>query len=131
MLSPFPSTRAFKLFVFAIAVSDAMIILRAVYRVIELAQGWRGYLITHEVYFYCLDTAPMIICMGIWVLGHPGITLGKEMADLHAPKGQYTIALEMGMGAGYKEDRVDREPTEEEHHLTDSYDRSIFPPESK
>jgi hypothetical protein len=71
-----------------------MIILRAVYRVIELAQGWRGYLITHEVYFYCLDTAPMIICMAVWVLGHPGITLGKEI--LQSKKGQYAVALESG-----------------------------------
>jgi hypothetical protein len=22
----------------------------------------------------------MMICMGIWVIGHPGITLGKELA---------------------------------------------------
>jgi len=75
-------------------VSDSMIILRAVYRVIELAQGWRGYLITHEAYFYCLDTAPMIICMGVWILGHPGVTLGREI--LEAKKGQYAVALEPG-----------------------------------
>lgn len=62
-------------------VSDAMIIVRAVYRVIELAQGWRGHLITTEFYFYCLDTAPMIICMGVWILGHPGFTLGKDLAN--------------------------------------------------
>jgi len=59
-----------------------MIILRAVYRVIELAQGWRGYLITHEVYFYCLDTAPMIVCMAVWVFGHPGITLPKDVSKV-------------------------------------------------
>jgi len=70
----------FKLFVTAIIISDAMILLRSVYRVIELAQGWRGYLITTEPWFYGFDTAPMIICMLIWVIGHPGNTLGTELA---------------------------------------------------
>ena len=54
--------------------------MRAVYRVIELAQGWDGYLITTEPWFYGFDTALMIICMAVWVVGHPGITLGPELA---------------------------------------------------
>ena len=78
--TPWPKTVGFKLFVAAIIISDAMILLRSVYRVIELAQGWRGYLITTEPWFYGFDTALMIICMGIWVIGHPGITLGKDLA---------------------------------------------------
>ena len=61
-------------------ISDAMLVLRAIYRVIELAQGWRGYLITTEPWFYGFDTAPMLICIGIWVIGHPGITLGRKLA---------------------------------------------------
>ena len=68
------------MFVAAIIISDIAIILRAIYRVIELAQGWRGYLITTEPWFYGFDTALMIICMGVWVIGHPGITLGRELA---------------------------------------------------
>ena len=65
----------------AIIISDAAIVARAVYRVIELAQGWRGHLITTEYYFYVLDTAPMIICMGIWIVGHPGLTLDNEVVQ--------------------------------------------------
>ena len=79
--TPFPKSRKFKIYIAAIIISDAAIITRAVYRVIELAQGWRGHLITTEAYFYCLDTAPMIVCMAIWVIGHPGITLEKELAN--------------------------------------------------
>lgn len=78
--TPFPKTAKFKLFVAAIVISDLAIILRAIYRVIELAQGWSGYLITTEPWFYGFDTALMIICMGVWVVGHPGITLGPELA---------------------------------------------------
>lgn len=78
--TPFPKTRKFKLFVAAIIISNVVIILRSIYRVIELAQGWNGYLITAEPFFYGFDTAPMIICLGVWIIGHPGITFGK-----HAP----------------------------------------------
>ena len=78
--TPFPKTRGFKLFVVAIIVSDLAIVIRGIYRVIELAQGWNGYLITTEPWFYGFDTALMIICMGVWVIGHPGLTLGRELA---------------------------------------------------
>lgn len=77
--TPFPKSSKFKLFVAAIVISDAVIIIRAIYRVVELAQGWDGHLITTETYFYALDSAPMIICMVIWVIGHSGITLGRRM----------------------------------------------------
>ena len=81
--TPFPKTDKFKIFVAAIIISDAMIVIRGVYRVCELAQGWRGYLITHEPWFYGFDTAPMIICMAVWVIGQPGFTLGRELANPH------------------------------------------------
>jgi RTA1 like protein len=77
--TPFPKTKSFRMFVAAIIISNAAIILRSVYRVVELAQGWRGYLITTEPWFYGFDTFPMALCMGIWIIGHPGITLGKEL----------------------------------------------------
>ena len=89
--TPFPKTRNFKLYVAAIIISDSAIIMRAVYRVIELAQGWRGHLITTEAYFYCLDTAPMIVCMAVWIIGHPGLTLRKEFANPNLKSGQYGI----------------------------------------
>ena len=77
--TPFPKTNLFRMFIAAIIISDISIILRSVYRVVELAQGWRGYLITTEPWFYGFDTFPMALCMGIWIIGHPGITLGREL----------------------------------------------------
>jgi hypothetical protein len=78
--TPYPKTPKFTLFVAAIIISDIAIVVRGIYRVVELAQGWSGYLITTEGWFYGFDTALMIICMGIWVVGHPGITLGPQLA---------------------------------------------------
>jgi len=33
----------------------------------------------HEPYFYVFDTALMIVCLFIWIIGHPGLTLGPEL----------------------------------------------------
>jgi len=60
-----------------------MILVRAVYRVMELHQGWKGKLITTEWYFYVFDTMPMIVCMAVWILGQPGWMLGVELANAH------------------------------------------------
>lgn len=38
-----------------------IIILRCVFRVIEFAQGHSGYLVSHEIYLYIFDAAPMLI----------------------------------------------------------------------
>lgn len=100
--TPFPKTKLYRLFVAAIVICDAAIVIRAIYRVIELAQGWDGYLITTEPWFYCFDTAPMFICMGIWVIGHPGITLGRELARsdlLEKRHGEITPVNEVDQGS--------------------------------
>lgn len=38
-----------------------IIILRCIFRVVEFAQGHGGYLVSHEVYIYIFDAAPMLI----------------------------------------------------------------------
>lgn len=76
--SPFPNTTRFRLFVIAIIVADLTIIVRSIYRVIEFSLGWTGYLMRHEPYFYVFDTSLMIICLLIWIIGHPGMTLGPK-----------------------------------------------------
>ena len=77
--TPFPKTTKFKLFVIAIIVADLTIIVRSIYRVIEFSLGWTGYLNRQEPFFYVFDTAFMIICIFIWIIGHPGITLGTKL----------------------------------------------------
>ena len=78
MPTPFPKTKEFKRFVAALVISDAAMLIRGIYRVIELGQGWRGYLHTTEPWLYGFDSAMMFICMGVWILAHPGITMGSE-----------------------------------------------------
>ncbi|KAI8657121.1 hypothetical protein NCS57_01089400 [Fusarium keratoplasticum] len=78
----------------AVCVSLAMIFIRSIYRTVELAQGWEGYLITHEGYFIGLDACLMIVAVGIFNFLDPvfllpdkdireGVFAGEhEMSDL-------------------------------------------------
>lgn len=78
----------------AILVSFLMIYIRSVYRTIELAQGWHGYLIEHEGYFIGLDAAIMAIAVGVFVVidpavifrgeGRPGYARGRDVK--HGPE---------------------------------------------
>ena len=69
------------------------IIVRNFYRAIELSQGWKGYLITHEVYFAVLDGALMALSVGIFNIFFPARYLsGQPTPDSHdhemlTPKG--------------------------------------------
>lgn len=51
--------------------SVVCVIIRSIYRTIELTQGWEGYLITHESYFIGLDGVMMIIAVGIFNIFQP------------------------------------------------------------
>lgn len=64
--------RSMTLVCFAISLSTCMMILRGLYRSVELWQGWTGYSITHESYLIALDAAPMIIAMGVLAVLNPG-----------------------------------------------------------
>ncbi|CAH6723024.1 sphingoid long-chain base transporter Rsb1p [[Candida] jaroonii] len=61
----------------AITVSVVVIYIRCVYRVVELAEGWRGHLITTEVYIMVLDALMIAIAGIIAVPFHPYWVFGK------------------------------------------------------
>ncbi|KAK0550775.1 hypothetical protein OC846_003542 [Tilletia horrida] len=47
------------------------IVIRSIYRTIEMAQGFRGYLITHEIYFFLLDSIPLLLFNLGWIIFWP------------------------------------------------------------
>ncbi|WWC69049.1 uncharacterized protein I206_102985 [Kwoniella pini CBS 10737] len=67
-----------------VAFASAMIFVRGIYRSIELAQGWSGYLITHEVYFIYLDGLPMVLCLAAFAVAHPGWLLPRRKGWIKA-----------------------------------------------
>ncbi|KAL8711897.1 MAG: hypothetical protein Q9220_003841 [cf. Caloplaca sp. 1 TL-2023] len=55
----------------ATSVASVLIVVRNLYRVVELSQGWEGHLITHEIYFACLDGELMICVAMVFNLWFP------------------------------------------------------------
>ena len=58
--------------------STFCIIVRNLYRAIELSQGRNGYLITHEIYFAVLDGALMARAVGVFNVFFPAMHLSAE-----------------------------------------------------
>ncbi|KAJ7129478.1 RTA1-like protein [Mycena epipterygia] len=52
------------------------IVIRSVYRVAELSQGFDGHLATTEPFFYGLDTLPLFIAIATYVVCWPGRYIG-------------------------------------------------------
>jgi len=66
--------------ILAMSLSILTIFIRSIYRSIELLQGWKGYLITHERYFVALDAAMMVIACGVYNVVDPAVLLPKVHA---------------------------------------------------
>ncbi|KAJ7929961.1 RTA1-like protein [Mycena leptocephala] len=60
----------------AMTLSFVGILIRSVYRVAELSQGYDGYLATTERFFYGLDTLPLFIAISTYVVFWPGKFIG-------------------------------------------------------
>ncbi|KAK9473434.1 RTA1 like protein-domain-containing protein [Dipodascopsis tothii] len=69
--------RATYWFLYTTAVAVLFIFIRSVYRVIELAEGWQGNLMIHEVYFLVLDALMMVIAALILLVLYPGTIFGR------------------------------------------------------
>lgn len=83
----------FSWLLYATIASTLFIFARSIYRVVELAEGWNGYLMVHEVYIIVFEA--ILIFLGILGLTiiYPGTVLGKERFDLKAhKKGSYELS---------------------------------------
>lgn len=65
-------------FPLAITIAVVAIYIRCIYRVIELKQGFTGYLITHEVYIMVLDAMFVLIAGLVFIPFHPVFVFGSE-----------------------------------------------------
>lgn len=80
--SKFKSIREAKLFNYfplAITIAVIAVYIRSVYRVVELAQGFGGYLFNHEVFLFTLDAMMISICGLIFIPFHPVWILGENV----------------------------------------------------
>lgn len=77
----------------ATLLSVACMIVRGVYRSIELLQGWRGYLITTERFTVALEGSMMILAVAIFNVFNPGRLLALAKAELDRPSVQPLAAV--------------------------------------
>lgn len=62
----------------AIFLACFFIYVRCVYRLVELSEGWSGYLITHEEFVMTLDGLQVLITCVILLFFHPGFIFGRN-----------------------------------------------------
>jgi hypothetical protein len=65
----------YKKVIAALFIAFAMIYIRGIYRTVELAQGWTGFLITHEGFFLGLDASVMVVAVWIFLVFDPAVLL--------------------------------------------------------
>ena len=68
----------------ATAFAVMRMIIRGVYRSIELVQGWTGYLITTERYFVALDGCTAILSLVVYKIWNPGRLFNQAKAGIDA-----------------------------------------------
>lgn len=79
--------KLFPYFPFAILAATLCVYIRSIYRVVELAMGFSGFLMTHEVFLMVLDALMLALCGIIFIPFHPYFALGPQtisIAELRA-----------------------------------------------
>ena len=91
--------RKIRALVAATSLSVVCVVIRSIYRTVELSEGWSGFLITHESYFIGLDGVMMVIAVGVFNSVQP------RWADWSTREGG-------SKGVGGDEEMVERADTE-------------------
>ncbi|KDQ16600.1 hypothetical protein BOTBODRAFT_186282 [Botryobasidium botryosum FD-172 SS1] len=76
-------SKTFKLMIGGLSFSTLLLFIRAVYRTIELSDGWNGRIISTQTYFNILDGLAVFGAMFILNILHPGYLLNR--ADSSEP----------------------------------------------
>lgn len=86
----------FKFFIPALCVAILFIYTRSIYRLVELSEGWSGYLMTTERFFLVLDGLMVLIATISLTVVYPGFCLGRDVIPvegLHYKRGHEPPSL--------------------------------------
>ncbi|ORX95730.1 RTA1 like protein-domain-containing protein [Clohesyomyces aquaticus] len=78
-------------------VAAVIIILRSLFRAVEFGQGEDGFLMTHEIFMYLADTAPMFAVQVMFHWIHAGGVLPPSVASKILLESDSTINLQEGI----------------------------------
>ncbi|KAK0462876.1 RTA1 like protein-domain-containing protein [Desarmillaria tabescens] len=87
-------SRKIKLMMIALSFNTLCLYIRAIYRTIELSDGWNGRIITTEVYFNVLDGAMVVLAIYAINFAHPGWLLGQYPANVDTKSSESVLELE-------------------------------------
>lgn len=93
-LASIVNVRSMQLLCIATCVSVTFMIIRGMYRSIELLQGWRGYLITTERYFIALDGVMMLLALAVFNVWNPGKLFMEAKATIRTRNGAKSADIE-------------------------------------
>jgi hypothetical protein len=79
----------------ALGIETACLIVRTVFRSVELSGGFRGHLANSEVQFMVLDGVVVIIICTCLTIFHPGIGFGDPWAEAKFPFGQAVVESDL------------------------------------
>lgn len=74
----FPGKFKWPILIWTLYCSSVLILVRSIFRVIEYAQGYDGYLMSHEIYMYIFDALLMFICMLLFNVVHPAYVMDEQ-----------------------------------------------------
>ncbi|TFK62181.1 RTA1-domain-containing protein [Pluteus cervinus] len=76
----------------ALGINTLCLFIRAIYRIIELSDGWRGRIIHTQVYFNVLDGGMIVLAIYTFNIIHPGIFLPQRPSTVGGLEGGSTPA---------------------------------------
>ncbi|KAG0215825.1 hypothetical protein BGX31_000773 [Mortierella sp. GBA43] len=79
------------LIVSGLYVSSLFIIIRSIYRIVEFAEGYNGYLISQESFLFILDAAPLVIAIGVFAFIWPPVLLNAIAAQTRQAENSYNM----------------------------------------
>ncbi|KZP04761.1 RTA1-domain-containing protein [Athelia psychrophila] len=75
------------------------ILIRSAFRIAEFSEGYNGWIPTHEAYFYCLDSIPLLLAISLYMFVWPPIYTHQGQTKGDIPMGSVDSVYAMG-GAG-------------------------------
>ncbi|KAL1743541.1 RTA1 like protein-domain-containing protein [Schizophyllum fasciatum] len=83
-------TLPLKLTIACLCATTVLLVIRAVYRLIELSDGWNGKIITTEIWFNLFDATMVVLVMFCLNVLHPGWMLRDPPAELQEKPYEYS-----------------------------------------
>ncbi|GIJ85948.1 hypothetical protein Asppvi_004819 [Aspergillus pseudoviridinutans] len=95
-LGPISRNPALRQIALALMVAVTCMVARGVYRSMELVNGWRGYLFTHEVYAIILDAALMFVASLVLWVWNPAVLIVEAREDARQMQAGVELRAEQG-----------------------------------